>query len=103
MDIDHERLDDLRRGRGPIQGHVIDEFVAGRLSRREFLRRGTAVGLSLPLLGAILAACGTSQAPFTTRSPTGKSGATIKVGVVTPATAFGSEPPMLRLRLRKKP
>jgi len=29
MNIDHGRLDDLRRGRGPIQEHVIDEYVAG--------------------------------------------------------------------------
>jgi peptide/nickel transport system substrate-binding protein len=88
MDIDHERLDDLRKGRGPIPEHVIDEFVAGRLSRREFLRRGSAVGLSLPVLSAIVAACGSSVAPTTTRSPAGKSGATIKVGVVTPTAAI---------------
>jgi len=88
MDIDHERLDDLRRGRGPIQEHVIDEFVAGRLSRRDLLRRGTAMGLSLPLLGAILAACGTSKAPTTAGAPVGRSGATIKVGVVTPTAAI---------------
>ena len=89
MDIDHERLDDLRRGRGPIPEHVIDEFVAGRLSRRDFLRRGSAVGLSLPLLSAILAACGSSPAPTTaTSAPAGKSGATIKVGVVTPTAAI---------------
>jgi peptide/nickel transport system substrate-binding protein len=88
MDIDHEQLDDLRRGRGPIAEHVIDEFVAGRLSRRDFLRRGSAVGLSLPLLSAILAACGTSAAPTTTRPPAGKGGATIKVGVVTPTAAI---------------
>ncbi len=54
MNIDHGRLDDLRRGRGPIQEHVVDEFAAGRLSRRDFIRRGTAVGLSMPLLGGIL-------------------------------------------------
>lgn len=88
MGIDHQRLDDLRRGRGPVQEHVIDEFVAGRLSRRDFLRRGTAAGLSLPLLGGILAACGSSKAPSTTKTPTGKSGATIKVGVVTPTAAI---------------
>ena len=58
--IDHERLDDLRRGRGPVQEHVIDEFVAGRLSRRDFIRRGSAIGLSMPLIGGILAACGSS-------------------------------------------
>ena len=88
MDIDYQRLNDLRRGRGQIQEHVIDEFVAGRLSRRDFLRRGTAVGLSLPLLGGILAACGSSKAPATTKTSTGKSGATIKVGVVTPTAAI---------------
>jgi peptide/nickel transport system substrate-binding protein len=88
MDIDHERLDDLRRGRGPIQEHVIDEFVAGRLSRRDFLRRGTAAGLSLPLIAGILAACGSSAAPTTTKAPAGNSGATIKVGVVTPTAAI---------------
>jgi peptide/nickel transport system substrate-binding protein len=88
MDIDHQRLDDLRSRREPIQEHVIDEFVAGRLSRRDFLRRGTAVGLSLPLLGGILAACGSSPAPTTASKPAGKSGATIKVGVVTPTAAI---------------
>jgi hypothetical protein len=30
--IDHGRLDNLRRGRGPVQEHVIDEFLAGHLS-----------------------------------------------------------------------
>src|SRR5262252_3674998 len=88
MGIDHKRLDDLRRGRGPIQEHVIDEFVAGRLSRRDFLRRGTAVGLSLPLLSAVIAACGSSAAPTTTKAPAGRSGGTIKVGVVTPTAAI---------------
>ena len=84
MDIDYQRLDDLRNGRGPIPEHVIDEFVAGRLSRRDFLRRGTAVGLSLPLLGGILAACGSAPASITASKLTGKAGATIRVGVITP-------------------
>ena len=85
--IDHSRLDNLRRGRGPLQEHVIDEFVAGRLSRRDFLRRGSAIGLSMPLLGGILAACGssgTSPGP----SPQGKAGGTIKAGILVPAAAI---------------
>src|SRR5260221_12063372 len=85
--IDHRRLDDLRRGRGPIQEHVIDEFVAGRLSRRDFLRRGSAIGLSMPLIGGILAACGSSgQSPGPT--PKGKAGGTIKAGILVPAAAI---------------
>ena len=88
MDIDHDRLNPLRRGRGPVQEHLIDEFVAGRLSRRDFLRRGTAVGISLPLLGAILAACGSSPgASSAPASPArgGKPGATIRAGILTPS------------------
>jgi peptide/nickel transport system substrate-binding protein len=91
--IDHRRLDRLRRGQGEIANHVIDEFAAGRLSRRDFIRRGTVVGLSMPLLGSILAACGgsspsssaTSTAPAAAR---GKPGAVIKAGLVTPTAAI---------------
>ncbi|HXY44083.1 MAG TPA: ABC transporter substrate-binding protein, partial [Acidimicrobiales bacterium] len=91
-EINHERLDGLRRGRGPIPEHIIDEFVGGRLSRRDFLRKGTAVGLSLPLVGAILEACGSSSSSSTTTSTTSatvaKSGATIKAGILVPAGAI---------------
>ena len=70
MNIDHKRLDPLRKGRGPIQEHIIDEFVAGHIGRREFIRRGTLIGLSAPILGGILAACGSSSSstPTTTTS-----------------------------------
>ena len=89
--IDHERLDDLRRGRGPVQEHVIDEFVAGRLSRRDFIRKGSAIGLSMPLIGGILAACGSSSSSTPSSSGTsaaGKAGATIKAGILTPVGAI---------------
>src|SRR5215813_11370801 len=91
MNIDHGRLDDLRRGRGPVQEHVIDEFVAGRLSRRDFIRRGTMIGLSMPVLGGILAACGgSSSTPATggSAAPSGKAGANIKAGILVPAAAI---------------
>src|SRR5215472_5842132 len=88
--IDHERLDGLRRGRGPVQEHVIDELVAGRLSRRDFMRKGSAVGLSIPLMSAILAACGSSGTTPSTSgtSPAGKAGGTIKAGILTPVGAI---------------
>ncbi len=90
-DVNHERLDELRRGHGPIPEHVIDEYLAGNLSRREFLRHGTKVGLGLPLLGAILAATGSSPSskPAPTGpaavAPKGKAGATIRAGIEVPA------------------
>ena len=88
--IDHERLDDLRRGRGPVQEHIIDEFVEGRLSRRDFIRKGSAIGLSMPLIGGILAACGSSGTTPSggSTSAAGKAGATIKAGFLVPAAAI---------------
>lgn len=37
---------------------LLDEAIHGRLSRRAVLKRGIALGLSAPAIGAILAACG---------------------------------------------
>ena len=94
MNADHRRLDRLREGQGAVGNHIIDEFAAGRLSRRDFIRRGTVVGISLPVLGAIISACGSSipggSSPATGSSgsgPAGKAGATIKAGIITPAAA----------------
>jgi peptide/nickel transport system substrate-binding protein len=90
--IDHNRLGQLRQGQGEIANHIIDEFAAGRLSRRDFIRRGTVVGISVPLLGSILAACGssgTSSAPSGgSSSAAGQAGAVIKAGIVTPTAAI---------------
>ena len=90
--IDHNRLGQLRQDQGEIANHIIDEFAAGRLSRRDFIRRGTVVGISVPLLGSILAACGSSgssSAPSGgSSSAAGKPGAVIKVGIVTPTAAI---------------
>jgi peptide/nickel transport system substrate-binding protein len=89
---DHERLDQLRAGQGEIANHIIDEFAAGRISRRDFLVRGTVVGLSLPVLGAVISACGSSSSSTPTTSGSsgaaGASGATIKAGIVVPTAAI---------------
>ncbi|HZU60762.1 MAG TPA: ABC transporter substrate-binding protein [Solirubrobacteraceae bacterium] len=81
-------LDRLRTGRSELENHYIDELAAGRLSRRDFLRRGSAVGMSAPLLGALLAACGSSS-PSTTSSASGpaKRGGTLRVAISTPTAA----------------
>ena len=93
--IDHNRLGRLRQDQGEIANHIIDEFAAGRLSRRDFIRRGTVVGISVPLLGSVLAACGSSSsssaAPGTSSSSSaaaGAAGAVIKAGIVTPTGAI---------------
>jgi peptide/nickel transport system substrate-binding protein len=93
--IDHRRLARLRRGQGEIANHIIDELAAGRLSRRDFIRRASVVGISVPLAGSILEACSSSSSPSTSGSAsasasstaTGAPGAVIKVGITTPAAA----------------
>jgi peptide/nickel transport system substrate-binding protein len=82
-----DRLSQLRAGQNEIANHVIDEFVAGRLTRRELLRRGALVGISAPVLGGVLAACGSSS-PAKTSPSSGQSNVTLNVGVITPAGAI---------------
>ena len=94
--IDHRRLGRLRQGQGELANHIIDEFAAGRLSRRDFIRRASVVGISVPLLGGILEACSSSSSSSTSSSAsssasatgTGAAGAVIRVGIVTPTGAI---------------
>ena len=89
MNVDNSRLDHLRESQGEIANHVIDEFVAGRLSRRDLLRRGALVGISMPVLSGIIAACSSSPSPSGTgSSPTGGANATIRAGILTPTGAI---------------
>jgi peptide/nickel transport system substrate-binding protein len=90
MDENQRRLDGIRRGSSELENSFIDEFAAGRLSRREFVRRGAVAGLSMPLLAAIAAACGganSSTTPSGGSSGPAKAGGTIKAGIVTPTAA----------------
>ena len=83
-------LGELRKDRSDLENHYIDELVSGRVSRRQFLRRGSAIGMSAPLLGAILAACGSSTPSGSTTPPAGKpkTGGTLRVAISTPAGAI---------------
>jgi peptide/nickel transport system substrate-binding protein len=87
---DNERLDRLRADQNEIGNHVIDEFVAGRLTRRDFIRTGAIVGISAPVLGAVLAACGSSSpSPSTSHSSSSAaSSAIIRVGIIVPAASI---------------
>lgn len=53
--------------------HLYREILAGRLSRREVLRRATILGLSVPTVAALLAACGGGE-ETSTEAPTATTG-----------------------------
>jgi peptide/nickel transport system substrate-binding protein len=93
MDETQRRLDAVREQRSELENHLIDEYKDGKISRREFVRRGTVVGMSIPLVSFIVAACGGgeeggggTQATETTAG-TAQPGGTVRVALIQPTTA----------------
>jgi peptide/nickel transport system substrate-binding protein len=99
MANDARRLDSLRDRRSELENHYIDELVAGRISRRQFMRKGAVIGMSTGLMGAILAACGNANSSSSSSSSASTSGSssaaagtpvkggTLRLASTTPATA----------------
>ncbi len=79
--------DRLRAGLGDLENDLIDELAAGRIDRRTFLRHGSMLGLSLPVLGGLAGSFGLVANPREARAQV-KPGATIRVATVTPAGAI---------------
>jgi peptide/nickel transport system substrate-binding protein len=73
MDETQRRVDEIRKERNELENHLIDSYKAGKLTRREFIRRGTVVGMSIPMLAFLAAACGGggSSGGATTAAATG--------------------------------
>jgi peptide/nickel transport system substrate-binding protein len=65
-----KRIAEIRAKATDEEARLIDDYMTKRLSRREFIRRGSIAGMSLPVLGFI-AACGDSEgeAATTTAAP----------------------------------
>ena len=55
------QVDAVRAQRSELENHIIDEYRSGYIGRREFIRRGTVVGMSLPLVAFLVAACGSGE------------------------------------------
>jgi len=92
MDETQRRVDEIRKERSELENHLIDEYVAGKITRREFVRRGTVVGMSIPLVSFIAAACGGGGGGGGTTgggTATGavKPGGNVRVALLQPATA----------------
>ena len=51
-------IDAARRNLTAIENSAVDELLAGRMGRRDFLRHGSVLGLSLPFLGGLGASAG---------------------------------------------
>lgn len=86
------RLDAVRHRRTAIENHLIDELRYGKISRREFVRRGATVGMSATLLGFIASACGVSKEDVERRdepqTAQPEPGGTIRLGLIQPSGAL---------------
>jgi peptide/nickel transport system substrate-binding protein len=85
-------LDALRARARPLDNAVIDEYLARRIGRREFLRYASVLGLSAPLISALTPATvrAASTSPATAaRPPAARAitvGMTVPAGVIDPLT-----------------
>ncbi len=62
---------------GPVELDLIESYAQGKVSRRNFVKRGTIIGLSAPFMGAIIAACGSDGDTSSPATPaSGDDGAT---------------------------
>ena len=86
MAINYKILDGLRRRRSEHENHLIDCLVAGRVSRREFMRHGSVLGLSLPYLASVATAIGI-EVPIR-RAWAGSPGGTVRMAQIVPAAAI---------------
>jgi peptide/nickel transport system substrate-binding protein len=93
---DTERqVDAIRSRRSELENHLIDEYRSGYISRRDFVRRGTVIGMSIPVVSFLAAACGTGNSGGSSTSSGGadtavkaggkevavKPGGTLKLGM----------------------
>jgi peptide/nickel transport system substrate-binding protein len=60
--MDFKRLDLVRRSATPVELDVVEAYANGRITRRQFIKRATVIGLSLPAISAVIAACGPGAA-----------------------------------------
>ena len=86
------RVDAVRSRSSEIENDLIDAYCARTISRREFVRRGTVIGISLPLLGFLASACGSGETAgkqTDKAQPTKvKKGGVIRTGIAAPAGAL---------------
>lgn len=97
--MDYSRLDPIRRNASAQELDLVESFAQGRISRRSFMKRATILGLSVPTIGAIIAACAdapaspaasgpaVTQAPGSSATPA-PAGGTIRIATQRPAASL---------------
>jgi peptide/nickel transport system substrate-binding protein len=87
-----EEIESYRQEAGELENDLIDEFQEGSLSRLEFIRAGSVLGMSIPLLG-LLAGPAEAAVARPARVAAPRAG-TLRIGGVIPDGSL--EPPLLQ-------
>ena len=104
--MDWKRLDAARSNANAIEVDLIEAYAQRRIGRRDFVKRGTIIGLSVPFMGAIIAACGGddeegsdgttgsggTQPSGTTGGGSGAAGGSLIVGIQQGDSSTGLDP-----------
>ena len=61
MDETQRRVDEIRHRSSEMENHLIDTYRKGGIDRREFVRRGTVLGMSTGAIGFLASACGSGD------------------------------------------
>jgi peptide/nickel transport system substrate-binding protein len=85
--MDYSRLDRVRRSATPLELDLVENFAQGRITRRQFVKRAMVIGLSLPAVSAVIAACSTP--PAGSVAPSASAGG----GEASPSAAASSAAP----------
>ena len=82
-----DSLTRLRRLSSELENHLLDEWLAGHLSRRGFLRQASILGMALGPLAGLLGSAPSARAQGTAK-PGGKPGGTIRAAITVPTGAI---------------
>jgi peptide/nickel transport system substrate-binding protein len=85
--MNYRIFDRVRKASSPLEVDLVEAYAQGRVTRRGFLQRGSVIGLSMPFMAAVIAACGGDD------KESGGSGTTPATGAstdTTPVTAGGT-------------
>ncbi|MFL5927657.1 MAG: ABC transporter substrate-binding protein [Gaiellaceae bacterium] len=92
MRYPNEKIEQYRRNAGELENELIDEYKGGNLTRRELIKRGSVLGMSLPFLG--LLAGGARAAVARPQAAVRRTATTLRFGGVIPDGSL--EPPLLQ-------
>ncbi|NND03115.1 MAG: ABC transporter substrate-binding protein [Acidimicrobiia bacterium] len=95
-----KRYDSIRRNASPLEVDLIENYAAGAISRRDFIKRGAILGLGMTTMASVIAACGggtdddptTTVAGGSTSSAAPVAGGDLRIGIQQGDANSGLDP-----------